>query len=200
MSDYDFTMGTRILGESGDGLFQIIIYVVVGAMMILGNISKARAAKTQKKRTRHTDDPRLKPKPSAQRLQSQISPPRPHLDKTEGSPKYYPPGGFAEALLDEKLEETLKKRSKRAVKSYEADEAPASVSVIKPIQSTEVMEHDLESMGHLETLDYALDSVGSSLEDHWVAADLISIDTPDDLARAIVYAEILSKPVGLRDF
>ena len=59
------------------------------------------------------------------------------------------------------------------------------------------MEHDLESMGHLETLD----SVGSSLEDHFVAADLIpSIDTPDDLARAIVYAEILSKPVGLRDF
>jgi hypothetical protein len=192
---FDLTAGYGILAENGGGLSQIIIYVVVGALMILGNISKARAAKTQKKRTRHTDDTRPKRKPSGQRIQSRKLPPRPRVDETESSPRYYAPGGFAEALLDEKLEETLKKRSKKAVKSYAADTAPA-ISVIKPIQSTDVMDHDLESMGHLETLD----SVDSSLEDHWVAENLISIDGPDDLARAVVYAEILSEPVGLRDF
>jgi hypothetical protein len=196
--DSTLTAGYGILAENG-GLSQIIIYVVVGAMMILGNISKARAAKTQKKRTRHTDDPRSKPKPSkplGQRIRSQELPPRSRVDKTEKSPRYHPPGGFAEALLDEKLEETLKKRSKRAVKSYAADRAQET-SVIKPIESTEAMAHDLESMGHLETLDAV---GGSSLEDHWVAENLISIDGPDDLAKAVVYAEILSKPVGLRGF
>ena len=192
MIDFDLT-GYRILGESGDGLFQIIIYVVVGAFMLLGNIGKARAAKTQKKRTRHTDDPRPKPKPPGQRIQSQKSPPRPGLDKTERPPAYYPPGGFAEALLDETLEETLRNRSKRervaGIQAYKE-------ATIQPIEGTEVMEHDLESMGHLETLD----PVESSQKDPVAIEDLISIEGPDDLARAVVYAEILSKPVGLRGF
>lgn len=194
MIDIDFIAGYGILGEDGDGLSQIIIYVVVGAMMILGNISKARAAKAQKKRTRHTDDPRPKPKPSGQRIQAQASAPRPRIDKTERARKYYPPGGFAEALLDESLEKTLLSRSRKASKSY-ADNKESTDSELKPIQSTEVMDHDLENMGYLETLD------SDSGEDRVdVLADSISIDSPDELAKAVVYAEILSKPVGLRGF
>ena len=192
MIDFDLTTGYRILGETGDGLFQIIIYVVVGAFILLRNIGKARAAKMQKKRTRHTDDPRSKPKPPGQRIQSPKSPPRPGLDKTEGPPTYYPPGGFAEALLDETLEETLKNRSKRGVKFHPYEEA-----AIQPIEGTEVMQHDLESMGHLETLDPVVSSQEEPVD---AIATLISIDGPDDLARAVVYAEILSKPVGLRGF
>ncbi len=60
------------------------------------------------------------------------------------------------------------------------------------------MNRDLETMGQLE----ALDPVASSQEDlsEETMPELISMETSDDLAKAVVYAEILSKPVGLRDF
>ncbi|MCP4450781.1 MAG: hypothetical protein GY809_04925 [Planctomycetes bacterium] len=188
--------GYGLLAEGDDGLMQIIMYVIIGAFVIIGNITKAKAQKKQQKRTRHTDVPRSKPKPSSgQRLQSQESPPTPSPDKTERPPKYYPPGGFAEALLDKALEKTLQNRSKRAIKSFAAEEEPESIR--PPIQSTEVMNHDLESMGHLETLD----PVASSQEDLSEATvSLFSIESPDDLTKAVVYAEILGKPVGLRGF
>ncbi len=196
------TTGYGLLGESHDGLVQIIMYVIIGAFVVIGNITKVRAQQKQKKRTRHTDVPRPKPKPSGQRLQSQASSPTaPRPDKAERRPpKYYAPGGFAEALLDKALEKTLQVRSQRAVKSHaHAHEArPESQSIRQPIQSTEVMNRDLETMGQLE----ALDPVASSQEDlsEETMPELISIETSDDLAKAVVYAEILSKPVGLRDF
>jgi hypothetical protein len=187
--------GYELLAEGENGLVQIIMYVIIGAFFVIGNITKARAQKNQQKRTRHTDVPRSKPKPSGQRLQSQISPPKPDPDKTEKPPKYYAPGGFAEALLDKALEKTLQNRSKRAIKSYADEELPENTR--PPIESTEVMDQNLESMGHLESLDPA----PSSQEDLAEATqDRFSIDGPEDLARAVVYSEILAKPVGLREF
>ena len=207
----------RLLADSGDGLVQILIYVVVGTIVVLGNISKARA---ERKRSRRTGNVRPQPKPSDQRMDSQA--PHSGPEKLEGQeapserpprPKYYAPGGFAEALLDETLEKTL--QSRRRAKEPAAALQPSSQSAASRAgyylaepeeelkrtntmqEDAAVMDHDLDGMGQLETLDKQPATLLDS-DDSYAVADLISFESTDDATRAVVYAEILGKPVGLR--
>jgi len=185
-------MDMSILAKGDDGGFsQIIFFVIIAAMGLIGNITKAAKAKKQ---SGHTGNNRPERTPSGQRLNAQKSRPEPHLDEKQRAPKYYEPGGFAEAILDETLEKTLKIRAKRAARPYE--KSIPQEQIVKPMEGTEVMAHDLESMGHLETLD----PMELYEQDADVAfCGLLSLDNPEDLARAVLYAEIIGKPVGLRD-
>lgn len=200
----DMDTGYRILGESSDGVAQIIIYLVVGAIVLLGNISKGRA---QQKRSRHTGDSRPKPRPSGQRSHAQASAPEPQQQQggaaaeipPNASPgrnprvhEYHEPGGFAEALLDEALEETLKKRSRKTLEIH-TQKRP----IVQPMQDVEVADHNLEGMGRLETLDVMPSPRQDTVD---AISSFVSLHDPDDLARAVVYAEVLSKPVGLKGF
>ncbi len=187
----DYTGYYRILAESDDGITQIIFFVIVMAMGLLGNITKAAKAK---KRSGHTGKNRPERKPSGQPLNSHEPAKKPHSSQGQPTGKYRTPGGFAEALKDRVLEEALKKRSKRALEiNREQNQARQPQTVIKEIESTEIMRHELESMGHLESL-----APQASFEEH-AAETVLSLNTSEDLAKAVLYAEIIGKPVALRD-
>ena len=184
-----------ICASSSEELTQMIIFIIIVAIGLIGNISKA---KTQK-RTGHTGDnrPVRKPPVVGQQSHSHTTRPKTGIDKRQKSPKYYEPGGFAEVLRDdESLEKTLRAHSRLALKKQNSplseEEEP---SIQPPIESTQVMDQDLESMGQLEALDSEY-----SFEDETVAALNVSLETQDDLAKAVLYSEIISTPVGLRGF
>ncbi len=184
----DYTGYYGILAASDNGITQIIFFVIIMAMGLIGNITKAAKAKKQ---SGHTGKNRLERKPSGQRLNAHKSAQKPNLGKKQATSKYYAPGGFAEVLKDEALEETLKKRSKRA-SEFNLGEGQQP-QAIKDIESTEVMRHELESMGHLESLEPE-----TSFEEDNVAETVLSLNTSEDLAKAVLYAEIIGKPVALR--
>ncbi|MCF7972195.1 MAG: hypothetical protein K9N55_00100 [Phycisphaerae bacterium] len=192
----DYT-DTGILLANSDDLSQIIIFVIILAIGLIGNISKAKA----QKRSGHTGDNRPDRKPAGQRPHA----PSPRslgpragvdVDGKQKAPKYYEPGGFAEVLKDEALERTLSSRSARALKKQDRWLSPEDEPAIQPIESVKVMEDDLESMGQLE----AMEDTQDLFYDGTIADLMVSLDTEDDLAKAIVYSEIISRPVGLREF
>jgi hypothetical protein len=185
----DYTGYYGILAESDNGITQIIFFVIIMAMGLIGNITKAAKAK---KRSGHTGKNRSERKPLGQRLSAQKSVQKPNPGKKRETAKYYAPGGFAEVLQDEALEETLKTRSKR-VSKFNLGEGQPQPQAIKDIESTEVMRHELESMGHLESLDPE-----TSFEENNAAEIVLSLNTSEDLAKAVLYAEIIGKPVALR--
>jgi hypothetical protein len=180
---------------SSDELTQIIIFVIIAAIGLIGNISKART----QKRTGHTGDNRPDRKPVGQRSHSQTVRPKPGIAaRQQKSPKYYEPGGFAEVLRDDvALEKTLRGHSELDLKKQRWPTRPEEEPSIQPIESMQVMDQDqgLDSMGQLDALDSEY-----SFEDERVSMLNVSLESPDDLTRAVLYSEIISTPVGLRDF
>lgn len=212
------TFDQRILCASSDELTEIVVFIIIMAIGVIGNLTKAKA----QKRTSRTGKNQSESRPRTQRTQSEKMPPpvpgaggkaqaSQNKNKAVDQSKYYTPGGFAEIFkTDQTLEQTLgskKERPETAVKKSKLQrflEQNQEADDLYDVPKTQAeINQDLESMGQLEALDEMPTSsndmrrtqnLGSNPDEN----GLINFESTEDLAKAVLYAEIFSKPVGLR--
>lgn len=180
--------------DSNSPLVQILIMVIMLAVFLIGNIAQAK--KTRKNpRARHLDD---QPPPGDYESEQQMEDTLERAKRKKPRPAAYAPGGFGEVLEEDDIQTLARKTAlERFVAMKDVPVERLERSPVTAISGLNIEDDDyLERLDiHEETFEIAgVDGSAAIFLEDELAFDL----SFENLGDAILYGEILGKPVALR--
>ena len=180
--------------DDSNSLIHILTVVIMLAVVVIGNIAQAK--KTQKKtRARHLGD---QPPPGDYESEQQMEDTLERARRKNPRPAAYAPGGFGEVLEEDDIQTLARQTALErfvAMKDVPVEKLERSpVTAISGLNSED--DDYLEKLDiHEETFEIAgVDGSAAIFAEDELALDL----SFENLGDAILYGEILGKPVALR--
>lgn len=174
----------------------ILFFVAIAAFYAIGSVLKAKANKSAKQRQAKRQ-PRVKPVERAPLRQPEKKTPPPATAK---KPVYTHPAGRPVARPRPVMRKPVPRKPAvphKAVKPLDLVEAlPAVASVKTELEG--LKELPKETVDQLDVSRLGLAAEKKEKEPVILEEPLLALDDPDALRRAIIYYEILGKPVSMR--
>ena len=181
--------------DDSNSLVRILMVVIMLAVFVIGNIAQAK--KTRKKpRARQLDD---QPPPDDYESDQQMEHTLERPQRRKPRPAAYAPGGFGEVLEEDDVQTLPRKTAlDRFVAMKDVPVEKIERSPVTAISGPDI-EDDGDKLERLDIHEEELEIAGVDGSAAIFVEDQVAFDLSfDNLGEAILYGEILGKPVALR--